>query len=300
MFTSQDQLEGTITEGLTLNTSVIVSGAVSDPEYTSTTFVEHSSISAFADNPETTDVDETVKAATVYKLEIPAANVLANKGKTRTFTYTAKLNEKAVVLEKEHNKAHITYDNFTTVDVDTDVTTLAIDVQKVDGTDQTTILAGAKFKLYDAESSGNEIKVVALNPATTTVNGVVVNMYRVAMEGETGVEMEGGTFRIEGLDNKTYYLEETTAPTGYNKRTARISAETTTTTAPATTSTTEGEGESATTTTTVHIDYKVENNKGTTLPSTGGIGTTIFYVVGSVLVIAAGVLLVTKKRMGRD
>ena len=300
MFTSQDQLEGTITEGLTLNTSVIVSGAVSDPEYTSATFVEHSSIAAVADNPETTDVDETVKAATVYKLEIPAANVLANKGKTLTFTYTAKLNEKAVVLEKEHNKAHITYDNFTTVDVDTDVTTLAIDVQKVDGTDQTTILAGAKFKLYDAESSGNEIKVVALNPATTTVNGVVVNMYRVAMEGETGVEMEGGTFRIEGLDNKTYYLEETTAPTGYNKRTARISAETTTTTAPATTSTTEGEGESATTTTTVHIDYKVENNKGTTLPSTGGIGTTIFYVVGSVLVIAAGVLLVTKKRMGRD
>ena len=44
----------------------------------------------------------------------------------------------------------------------------------------------------------------------------------------------------------------------------------------------------------------VENNKGTVLPSTGGIGTTIFYVVGSVLVIAAGVLLVTKKRMGRD
>ena len=45
---------------------------------------------------------------------------------------------------------------------------------------------------------------------------------------------------------------------------------------------------------------KVENNTGTVLPSTGGIGTTIFYVVGSILVVAAGVLLVTKKRMGRE
>ena len=45
---------------------------------------------------------------------------------------------------------------------------------------------------------------------------------------------------------------------------------------------------------------KIENNKGTLLPSTGGIGTTIFYVVGSILVVAAGVLLITKKRMSRE
>ena len=45
---------------------------------------------------------------------------------------------------------------------------------------------------------------------------------------------------------------------------------------------------------------EIENNSGTVLPSTGGIGTTIFYVVGSILVVAAGVLLITKKRMNRE
>ena len=45
---------------------------------------------------------------------------------------------------------------------------------------------------------------------------------------------------------------------------------------------------------------EIENNSGTVLPSTGGIGTTIFYVVGSILVVAAGVLLITKKRMSRE
>ena len=47
-------------------------------------------------------------------------------------------------------------------------------------------------------------------------------------------------------------------------------------------------------------EIEVLNQSGTQLPSTGGIGTTIFYVVGSILVVAAGVLLITKKRMGRE
>ncbi|MBQ9662781.1 MAG: SpaH/EbpB family LPXTG-anchored major pilin [Oscillospiraceae bacterium] len=282
----------TITDGLTLNTAVTVTGAVEDPAYTSATFVAGTHTAGTAGTPAVEDDPETpedesaaavpaTQGTTVYTLEIPAATVLANKGKTLTFTYTAKVNENAVVLEKEHNKAHITYDNFTTVDVDTDVTTLAFDVQKVDGTDKTTVLAGAEFKLYDAATEGNEIPVV-LKEAASDANGQV-STYRVAKDGETGVVMTGGTFRIEGLDNKTYYLEETKAPTGYNKLETRIEAAASTSTAPAT-----------------NIDYKVENNKGATLPSTGGIGTTIFYVVGSILVVAAGVLLITKKRMSRE
>ena len=277
----------TITDGLTLNTSVTVSGGVADPAYTSATFTAGAhtdATAAVADDLSTADVDESRPAAqgtTVYTLEIPAATVLANKGKTLTFAYTAKVNEKAVVLEKEHNKAHITYDHFTTVDVDTDVTTLAFDAQKVDGTDKTTVLAGAEFKLYDTLTGGNEIKVV-LKEAASDTNGQV-STYRVAKEGETGVAMAGGTFRVEGLDSKTYYLEETKAPTGYNQLTARVEAAASTTTAPDS-----------------NIDYKVENNKGATLPSTGGIGTTIFYVVGGLLAVGAGVVLVTKKRMGKE
>ena len=259
----------TITDGLTLNTSVTVSGAVADPAYTSATF----------DQGAHTDGVDGAQGTTVYTLEIPAATVLANKGKTLTFTYTAKVNEKAVVLQKEHNKAHISYDNFTTVDKDTDVTTLAFDVQKVD-TDETTVLAGAEFKLYDAATGGNEIKVVLVEAASA--NNGQVSTYRVAKEGETGVAMVGGTFRVEGLDEKTYYLEETKEPTGYNKLTSRVEAAASKTTA------------------TAAIDYKIKNQKGATLPTTGGIGTTIFYVIGAILALGAGVLLVTRRRMNSN
>ena len=257
----------TITDGLTLNTAVTVTGAVESPAYTTATFVQGTHTAA------TTGAQGT----TVYTLVIPDDTVIANKGKTLTFTYTAKVNENAVVLEKEHNKAHITYDNFTTVDVDTDVTTLAFDVQKVDGDDKTTILAGAEFKLYDALTGGNEIAVV-LKEAASASNGQV-STYRVAKAGETGVVMTGGTFRIEGLDKKTYYLEETQAPTGYNKLSARFEAAASETTAPAT-----------------NIDYKVENQKGATLPSTGGIGTTIFYIAGAVLVLGAAAIVIARRK----
>lgn len=253
----------TITEGLTLNTAVTVAGAVDDPAYTSATFVENSSYTPTAGEKQ-------------YTITIPAATVLANKGKTLTFTYTAKVNEKAVVLEPEKNDAYLTYDNFTTVKSETDVTTLAFDLQKVDGTDKTTVLTGAEFKLYDAATGGNEIPVV-LKEAASAANGQI-NTYRVAKEGETGVVIKAGTARVEGLDAKTYYLEETKEPTGYNKLTARVAAEASKNTSAAT------------------IDYKIENNKGTELPSTGGMGTTILYIIGGVLVAGCAIMLVAKKR----
>lgn len=259
----------TITNGLTLDTAVTVGGAVEDPEYTSATFAQTSTVAA----------TETTKAATVYTLTIPKATVIANKGQTLTFTYSATVNTNAVVLENESNKAHLEYDKYVTKDTEPVTTkTLAIDIQKVDGTDKTTVLAGAKFKLYDAATAGNEIKVV-LKTAASDANGNV-NVYRVATATETGVEIEAGTARIEGLNNLTYYLEETDPPTGYNKLDARAGAAASEETSPA-----------------AAVDYKIENNKGTTLPSTGGMGTTIFYVVGAILVIGAAVLLISKRRM---
>ena len=94
-------------------------------------------------------------------------------------------------------------------------------------------------------------------------------------------------YTIESLDAGTYYLKETEAPAGYNKlntvvtviidHDGKINA---------TTEKPEGATQS-----------EVENKSGTELPSTGGMGTTIFYVLGSVLVVGAVVLLVTKKRM---
>ena len=124
---------------------------------------------------------------------------------------------------------------------------------------------------------------------------------------------ENGTIEIDGLDADTYYLRETQAPAGYNKlkdplslKPSKISE---TVTVTSTTVYYDADGKVSQTETqysktTIEYNeklktaaYAVENRKGTELPSTGGVGTTIFYVVGGTLVLAAVVLLVTRKRM---
>ena len=89
------------------------------------------------------------------------------------------------------------------------------------------------------------------------------------------------------MDSDTYYLEETKAPAGYNVLKAPVKV----------VIDNEGKVTYGNDNTAADPDVKVLNQTGTELPSTGGMGTTIFYVLGSVLVVAAGVLLVTKKRM---
>ena len=101
---------------------------------------------------------------------------------------------------------------------------------------------------------------------------------------------------LGGADNTTgtnYYLVETEAPSGFNKLTAPIIVNV----KDNGTITVSLDGKTLATT---NDAFNVVNNSGTVLPSTGGIGTTIFYVVGSILVVAAGVLLITKKRMSRE
>ena len=92
---------------------------------------------------------------------------------------------------------------------------------------------------------------------------------------------------ISGLANGTYWLEETAAPAGYNMLESRQSI------------TIEGANKNATVTEGVYTEGGVQviNEAGTVLPSTGGMGTTIFYTLGGVLVVGAAILLVTKKRV---
>lgn len=201
-------------------------------------------------------------------------------------TYSAILNGDANIGRGDHNATHLTYgDNKNTVDVTTTTYTSQIKVLKYTG-DTTHVLAGAKFKLFKQEAGGEALTFV--KKAGNEEN------YRLTVQGESGiaeiVTTSSGAFTMQGLKPGVYWLEETAAPKGYNKLVKRIKVEINT----------NGN---------LIIDGKdkenglpinqvnVENKTGTVLPSTGGAGTTMIYLVGAVLVLGSGVVLVTKRRV---
>ena len=195
---------------------------------------------------------------------------------TYEITYSAVINENAKIADPENNTFTLKYNDKGDQSDTTEVVTYKIDLEKVDPSG--TKLAGAKFKLYDAATEGNEIPVVLVS-GTGDKTSTVDNVYRHAKANETGVEMVTGTtgkIIVQGLANGSYYFEETEAPEGFNKLTARTDA---------------------TTITDANATITVTNQSGTELPSTGGMGTTIFYIIGAILVIGAGVVLVTRRRM---
>lgn len=192
-------------------------------------------------------------------------------------TYSAVLNENAVIAGAGNpNEIYLTYGNAQETTKDT-VVTYTYQFQLVKTDDNDTLLSGAEFELYDAAEDGNNIPVVKESEG----------VYRVAKEGETGVVIEAGYVTIKGLDTGVYYLEETKAPDGYNELSARKTVEIT------------GANNDATVTEGIYQSggVQVVNKTGALLPETGGIGTTIFYVVGGLMMVAAVVFLVSKKRM---
>lgn len=238
-----------------------------------------------------------------------------------TIEYTAVLNSKAEIgLPGQENKVKLEYSNNpnatgdgTTKPGDTGETpedkvivfTYELDTTKVDGIDNTKKLENAEFKLYRMNGSTKEyVKVDA--------NSKVAGWTDTAADATTLISDTNGLFKVIGLDDGTYYLEETKAPSGYNKLTNAVEVVITATTVnnqtwsstPAdaltkldvTAGGNAGTGDVATGIASINI----ANNKGSTLPSTGGIGTTIFYVLGGTLVVGSGVALVTKKRLGKN
>lgn len=219
-----------------------------------------------------------------------------NKGATITVTYTAHLNEKAYVNTvgggtDNKNSVYLEYSNNPRISTSLDHTpesevrvyTYQLNNTKYRDDDTPgNELAGAGFRLYSDEAchDEDEIKLKMNDDGTYSRD--------FSTEGK-GVEMisgQDGQFNVKGLDAGTYYLRETKTPDGYSacdKTEIVISA----------------------THDVYHVSLsgnlsnKIINKKagGITLPSTGGIGTTLFYVVGGGLMVAAIVLLVTKKRM---
>ena len=201
-------------------------------------------------------------------------------------TYTAVLNGNAEI-------ADATNDNDTVLDYGDDnrsewdkttTKTFMFDIIKTDSNMK--VLNGAKFELYDAQTAGNKIDLVKVSDG----------IYRVATATEKGAEgftsavIEAGKATVKGLDaDTTYWLKETEAPAGYNKLAGRVEVKIENTNLTTTmTGDTWAQGNGG---------VQITNNSGIELPSTGGMGITIFYVLGSILVIGAAVLLVAKKRM---
>lgn len=235
------------------------------------------------------------------------------EGNTLYTYYTGILNENAAVYDdgKQDNKAYLEYSNNPHDNTTKNVTpekvvydwTFKMEVNKVDG-ESNAPLSGAKFVLSkNGNCSLGTIGDDGTPSTTTDLINLIENSdgsYTVAPAGYTGSVvkvMTAGKITIKGLDDATeYYLYETKAPAGYNRLTDAVKFKIT--------ATYNDTGDNWTSVTAAvndveqsSVSVQVANNKGSTLPSTGGIGTTLFYVIGGGLMAVAAVLLVTKKRM---
>ncbi len=257
-----------ITDGIGTNADITMKDTMSDGlDYTAGSLKINGT--AVADDADTDNWKVTVSGRTITIVFSAAYVASVGTGETITVTYDATINENAVnhSATGNENKAELDYSEQHSEDK-VYVETYDFQLYKTDGS---AFLDGAGFKLYDAATDGNQI----------TVGKDDTGYYVDASSDEEILVDSANGVNVRGLAPGTYYLEETTVPDGYNKLAARESV-------------------TITTGATAAVEVTVVNNAGAELPSTGGIGTTIFYIVGGLLAVGAGVVLVTKKRMGKE
>ena len=233
---------------------------------------------------------------------------LYNNGATVTITYTAKVTDKAVIDGAGNaNKVTVTWttkdgnqpDPGKFEDEDT-IFTYAIALKKVNNKGKA--LPGAEFQFPFYVKSAVDADGAYIYAGTTAGEGLTNQI----------TTPDSGVIIVKGVKTGRYEIKEVTAPAGYNKLTDPVTVD-----AVKTSSTTthtivylDENGnvvDKAAKVTEVKVDIDtiaatpvvVVNKAGTELPSTGGMGTTVFYVLGAILVVGAGVLLVTKKRMSQ-
>lgn len=239
------------------------------------------------------DTDVTTSFTTSFadgKLTVSCTDLTgvdaATPGSTITVTYKAKLTDTAAINEDLTNSVYIEYSSdpydeeataVTTTETAT-VKTYQLTVNKYADADNDNVKDEGEASLANAYF--NLTKVVDGSTMYATAsgeNGVYVITGWTDTEPEVGtfVSPETGTIVIKGLDSDTYALIETAAPDGYNLLKDPVSVQISSD----------------------NYSVDVANHTGTELPETGGIGTTLFYVVGGALVLGAAVLLITKKRV---
>ena len=249
--------------------------------------------------------------------ELAAANYTVNNnpgdGKTFTITFTqsyldtitskttlyvkysATLNEGAVVgLPGNSNKSKLKYGDSTntksTPESETITYTWDLGVLKYGNNDKNNVLENAQFVLLKKDKDKDKVAVVVNGKLTGWVDVPAAGEDRTITWPANTILTTGndGKIHVDGLDADTYYLREIEAPAGYNKLADDFEV--------VIKGATKEESDNLTYTTVV---AEVNNQSGTQLPSTGGVGTTIFYVLGGILAVGAAVLLIARKRAGR-
>ena len=262
----------TMSSGLTYNNDAVVTvnGATVAP-----------SVNTYTDDETTTGDSFTLKFDNDYIKSLADDTVI-------TITYSATVNENALETDEENNTAKLNYGDKngqnSTPEQEVKVYDATIKVFKyttttTSGTDAQKPLAGAGFVLKNSDGKYYKLD----NGVVTWVDSI--NDATEYLTDDTGALADGAKFT--GLASGTYALEEKTVPAGYNK-----AADAPITIVANDYDKDKGENEPLNLVQTA----EVENESGTVLPSTGGIGTTIFYIVGSVLVVGAAVVLIVRRR----
>lgn len=199
--------------------------------------------------------------------------------------YLAKVKDNAVINEPMKNTTHLTYGDNNTETNKPETTTKTFGIPVFKYTNVNTPLAGAEFILSTDPNCVDDTKNLKFTKNTE-------GKYRYDKTGSTTLTSldkgrDKGRIDVEGLKAGTYYLKETKAPDGYNLLKKPV------------TITIDSEGK-------IYVDgsgevnngdVRVQNNSGTLLPNTGGVGTTMIYLIGGVLVLGSGVVLATKRRV---
>ena len=226
--------------------------------------------------------------ANKFTISVPVLDKQYEIGAEIKVTYSAVVNEKAVA-KVERNKATLTYSNDPTTSETTETTPeeepvysakIVIDKYAANVTDPSKKLAGAQFILYKLDNGGAAKQYYKWNETDKKVEWDA-DKTKAAVKTTD----ENGAASFDGLADGTYYLEEIVAPAGYNLLKDPVEVKV------------DGTNATVTDTSSLTVTKGIANQTGAVLPSTGGIGTTIFYVLGGLLVVGAAVLLVTKKRM---